>query len=79
MYEGTALGGEAYPDCVHHYPFDDHTSPCLDMVHPFCLDARRWLEAHADNVVAVHCKAGKGRTGLMVCCLLIHFGTPGPS
>eukprot|EP00966_Prymnesium_polylepis_P128296 2967185-Prymnesium_polylepis.1 len=43
------------------------------MIHPFCVDVRAWLERHPDNVAAVHCKAGKGRTGLMVSCVLFHL------
>ncbi|KAL1524632.1 hypothetical protein AB1Y20_019519 [Prymnesium parvum] len=75
VYEGHVLGGETYRECLHHYPFDDHNPPCFDMIHPFCLDVREWLERHPDNVAAVHCKAGKGRTGLMVSCLLYHLQT----
>ena len=37
----------------------------------FCESATRWLAAHPDNVVGVHCKAGKGRSGMMACCLML--------
>ena len=73
VYEGQTLGGDEHPDCCRHFPFDDHNPCCLGMIAPFCRDVAGWLGADADNVAAVHCKAGKGRTGLMVACLLLYL------
>ena len=59
---------------VAHWPFDDH-NPCpLKMIGPFCKSISSYLRADNRNTVAVHCKAGKGRTGLMVCAYLLHCG-----
>lgn len=55
---------------VVRYPFTDHQAPPMPFVLDFVEDAAAWLQADPDKVVVVHCKAGKGRTGLMICCLL---------
>ena len=53
------------------YPFDDHNAPCpFSLIADCCNDASSFLMQHKDNVIAIHCKAGKGRTGLLVSCLL---------
>ena len=37
-------------------------------------DAREFLESDDKHVVAVHCKAGKGRTGICIAALLLSLG-----
>lgn len=59
---------------VARYPFDDH-NPCpLHLLGAFCADVDAWLTGHPENVVAVHCKAGKGRTGTVIAAYLMHCG-----
>jgi phosphatidylinositol-3,4,5-trisphosphate 3-phosphatase/dual-specificity protein phosphatase PTEN len=60
---------------VQAFGFEDHNPPVFDYIRQFCLHASGWLNAHPENIVVAHCKAGKGRTGVMICALLVHSGT----
>jgi len=56
------------------YGFDDHNPPPFDLIFDFCVDCFNFLDAKPSNVAAIHCKAGKGRTGVMICCFLVFLG-----
>ena len=57
---------------VQTFPFDDHNPPPLRMMREFCAHARTYLDEDPSNVVCIHCKAGKGRTGVMISAMLLH-------
>ena len=63
---------EAKPFVVRIPLFDGQPSP-LHVTDEFVKDALSWLQGDPCNVVAVHCKAGKGRTGTLICSLLTHL------
>ena len=33
-----------------------------------------WLKSDPENVIVVHCKGGKGRTGTMICVWMVESG-----
>lgn len=62
---------EKFYNRVGLYPFDDHNTPPFEMILEFCQDVETWLAQNPQNIACIHCKAGKGRTGLMICAWLL--------
>ncbi|GFY82956.1 calcium/lipid-binding (CaLB) phosphatase [Actinidia rufa] len=59
---------------VERFPMDDNHVPPLEMIKRFCESVDSWLSTDPKNIAVVHCMAGKGRTGLMVCAYLVYSG-----
>ncbi|KAJ8437011.1 hypothetical protein Cgig2_010356 [Carnegiea gigantea] len=68
LYDASLFQGKAAS-----FPFDDHNCPPIHLISSFCQSAYTWLKEDIDNVVVVHCKAGLGRTGLMISSLLLYL------
>ena len=56
---------------VKRYRIDDHNVPPLRDILRFCQDATEFMQESEENVISVHCKGGKGRTGTMICSWLL--------
>jgi len=54
------------------YGFHDHNPPPLELIERICNDIENFLRENNQNIVAIHCKAGKGRTGMIISCFLLH-------
>ncbi|GAQ91212.1 Calcium lipid-binding phosphatase [Klebsormidium nitens] len=65
---------EKFDNRVEICAFDDHQVPPLTLMKRFCEDVHTWLSGDPRNIAVVHCKAGKGRTGLMVSAYLVYTG-----
>ena len=55
---------------VEFFPFPDHHAPTFQLLLDVIKSMQAWLAENPDNVVVVHCIAGHGRTGTVICGLL---------
>lgn len=53
------------------YGFYDHNPPDFFNIFNCIKDIHEFLTKDSQNVVAIHCKAGKGRTGVIISCYLL--------
>jgi len=63
-----------FHDRVSNFPFYDHNAPPLNLIAECCQHIDAWLAEDEERIVGINCKAGKGRTGLIICCYLLHSG-----
>ena len=79
-YEASKFEGLENPGIsCHSFVWDDHNPPPLKLIAPMVDDMVSYLQEDDQNVVAVHCKAGKGRTGTIIACLLLKLQAGGIS
>ena len=56
---------------VISYKWIDHQAPQLHTLFDICMKMLLFLKENSNNVVVVHCNAGKGRTGTVICSFLL--------
>ena len=76
-YKVYNLTEQPYHESIFHgpvvnYPFPDHHAPPFNMLLEIVVSIHKWLEQDPNNVVAVHCLAGVGRTGTIISSSLMY-------
>lgn len=63
---------EKFNNSVITYDWPDHKAPPLYDIFNIIYQAYNFLGKDKENVICVHCLAGKGRTGTICCALLLY-------
>jgi hypothetical protein len=71
---GRGYEPEVFYNRIERYPFKDHNTPPLLTMVEFGESVKCWLDEDPAHVVNMHCKAGKGRAGLMSCIAMVRCG-----
>lgn len=63
-----------FEDQVLEFKFPGHPAPPLGVLFRICTSIESWLEADGENVAAIHCLTGKGRTSTVIASYLAWMG-----
>jgi len=63
-----------FEEQVLEYKFPGQPAPPLGMLFKMCASVESWIEADPQNVIAVHCLTGRGRTTVVLACAMTWLG-----
>ena len=69
---GIPYDREKFNNSVIDYNWPDHKAPPLFDIFTIIYQAYNFLGKDKENVIIIHCLAGKGRTGTICCSLLLY-------
>lgn len=61
-------------DQVLEFDWLDHHAPKLEILFNIVSKMNSFAKENITNTIVVHCNAGKGRTGTMICCYMLFTG-----
>ena len=64
-----------FHDRVMSFDMQDHARPSMEHIFDALRDMEKFIGQNDANMIAVHCKAGKGRTGTLCCSWMLYNRT----